>query len=141
MSTRPLGRALLAALVLAALVLAAGCSLLRDDTEVRPVAVTEIERLEQSGRTVRFSVTGQWRNTCGEVSRIASRREGRTYAITLYGQQPKGAQCGDAITPITGEWSTTVPEAGTYTFAFEQGEKPPLDTTLVIERRREGADR
>jgi len=128
-------------MALAVLTVGAGCSLVGEDLEVRPVAVTEIELLEPSGRTVRFSVTGRWRNTCGEVSRIASRRDGRTYAITLYGEQPEGALCGDAITSISGEWSTTVPEAGTYTFAFERGEKPPLDTTLVIERPREGGDR
>ena len=87
---------------------------------------------EQSARTVRFSVTGRWRNTCGKVSGFESSREGTTYSITMYGEQPKGALCGSAITPITGEWATEVPSEGTYTFAFERTEKPPLDTTVAI---------
>lgn len=116
---------------------ASGCSLFGsgsggDGIEVMRIPVTDAELIETSGRVVRFSVTSQWRNTCGEFSRFESSRDGMSYSITMYGEQPVGVVCGDAIIDITGEWSTTVPTEGTYTFAFQRGSEEPLERTVVV---------
>lgn len=115
-----------------------GCSSFGDrpdfgrDIEVAPVAVQTFEVKEQSGLSITFGLTGEWRNTCGEFSRVEASRERMTYSVTMYGQQPIGVVCGDAFTPISGEWSTTVPAEGTYTFEFQRNDAAPIDTTLTF---------
>jgi len=113
-----------------------GCSLFGSDSgglEILRVPVDDAELIETSERVVRFSVTGQWRNTCGEVSRFESTRDGMSYSITMYGEQPTGVACGQAFTDITGQWSTTVPTEGTYTFTFQrQNDDAPLQRTVVV---------
>lgn len=93
--------------------------------------VDSIDVLSHTERSVRFAVTDSWPNTCGEVSRFESNRDDRTYRIRMYGEQPKNVWCGQAITPITGTWGTSVPCPGTYTFEFWQGDDARLDTTLA----------
>jgi hypothetical protein len=114
------------------LVVLSGCSLFGSDTEVRPVSVQQVELAAQSGLRVEFVVTAQWRNTCGEFSHFDSSRDNTTYSITMYGQQPEGAICGQAFVPITGAWSTRVPHVGTYTFEFQRQGSAPHDTTIVF---------
>jgi hypothetical protein len=122
----------LRAVVLLAALVAGGCSLFEGDTEVRSVPVEAFDLTERSGLSVRFLVTGQWRNTCGEFSRFETSREGATYTVTMYGEQRVGATCGQAFSPISGEWAAEVPEAGSYTFRFLRGDATPLDTTLTF---------
>ncbi len=126
-------RSLFLSVFLGTLLLLWGCSLGGGDTEVSVVSVDSIEVISHAERSTRIAVTGNWRNTCGEVSRFESRRDGDDYLIRMYGEQPKGAVCGHAITPITGEWDVEPPEAGTYTFRFWQNEDASLDTTLTFE--------
>ena len=118
--------------LLAALFVFSGCSLLGRDTEVRSVPVQQFELVAQTSRTVQFDITGQWRNTCGEFSHFESSLDGTTYSITMYGQQPDGATCGQAPTPISGKWSTEIPNAGTYAFQFQREDSSPLDTSIVF---------
>lgn len=120
-------------LAFGALLLVWGCSLIGGGTEVKLVRIDSIEVLSHAERSVRFAVTGRWRNTCGDVSRFESSRDGRVYLVRMYGEQPKGALCGQAITPISGEWGTEVPAPGTYTFQFWQGDGASLDTVLTFE--------
>jgi hypothetical protein len=119
--------------LLLALTFLSGCSIFGDDTEVRSVSVQQFEVAAHSDRTAKFVVTGEWRNTCGTFSRVDSERDDTTYSITMYGQQPEGALCGDAITSISGNWTVQVPRAGTYTFRFQRADSAPLDTTLVFD--------
>ena len=119
--------------LLFALTFLGGCSIFGEDTEVRSVPVQQFEVVAQSDLTAEFVVTGQWRNTCGTFSHVKSERDDTTYSITMYGQQPEGALCGDAIISISGDWTVRVPSAGTYTFRFQRAESAPLDTTLVFE--------
>ena len=116
-----------------ALTFLGGCSILGDDTEVRSVPVQQFEVVAQSDLTAEFVVTGQWRNTCGTFSRVDSERDDTTYSITMYGQQPDGATCGQAIISISSDWTVRVPRAGTYTFRFQRANSTPLDTTLVFD--------
>ena len=121
---------------IAGLMLLAGCSLLggeENDVTVERVEVHEIEVVSPTVQSVTFEVTGTWRNSCGEFSRFDSSRDGMTYEIEMYGQQPESATCFHVITPITGEWETSVPSAGTYTFQFWQQDGATLDTTLTFE--------
>lgn len=110
-----------------------GCSLFGDDTEVRAVSVKAVEVERRSGLTVEFLLRGEWRNTCGSFSRVWANRDGQTYSITMYGQQPEEALCGQAVTPISGTWTVTVPHPGAYTFRFQRQNAPPLDTTLTFD--------
>lgn len=110
-----------------------GCALFGGEVEERIVRVDRVEVGAHTERAVRFEVTGRWRNTCGEVSRFEADRDGSVYRVRMYGEQPEGAICGQAVTPISGTWETEVPKAGTYTFRFWQTEDATLDTTLTFE--------
>ena len=134
-SRRPTSSAVLVALVAFSLLLS-GCSSVGDDTSetiVDPVGIAKIDSVSQKDRSVWIRVRGSWPNGCGTFSRMKSSQDGRSYRIKMYGEQPRGAFCTTNFVPVFGEWETTVPEAGTYTFRFWQTDSTTLDTTLTFE--------
>ena len=127
---------------IAGLMFLAGCSLAGDDDNagdddsdiiVERVQVHDIEVASRTERSVTFEVTASWPNSCGEFARFDMSREGMSYWIEMYGQQPENAGCFQAITPITGEWETQVAASGTYLFQFRAGPRATKDTTLTFE--------
>ena len=111
----------------------AACSLgTTRDIEIRPAPIQSFRLTAQSGLSFTFEVTAEWPNTCGSFAQFDTNREGNTFAVEIFGRQPVGAICGQAITPFTGVWNSNVPTAGVYTFQFLRESLAPLDTMVTF---------
>lgn len=116
-----------------ATLLLGGCDLLSSTTASEALPVSEVYLAGHDGRSVTLDVTGIYPDTCGRFDRFDRARDGEGYIVQIKAIAT-GTSCGDALTPIRGVLTLTVPEAGTYPvrFTWQRGTQPADTLTVTL---------
>ena len=122
------------------LMLLAGCSFLGENStpdeaewEVIDVGATKVDVLSVSQRSVAFAFEGGLPVPCYAFEEAVVDRDGRTIHVKV-----RARSTADLCITVTGilrvsPLEISVPEAGTYTFAFGSGpDAAPLEVTVKV---------
>ncbi len=95
-----------------------------------PVASAAVT--SQSASEVSFLAKASWHNGCGRFARAEVTQNGFSILITVFGRQPKDANCTQAFIEFDAPVTFKVPSAGTYTFKFWRTDSTSYDITCTI---------